>query len=72
MWFFLYVALNLVLFAVGVGVYSTRDDLKDTWSMWAYGTGPVLSMNCILLLLPTLSSLINVMRNSTWMNRVRI
>lgn len=40
------------------------------WNMWAYGTGPVLSMNCVLILLPTLSSLVHAMRNSKWMNKV--
>ena len=69
-WIMLYIALNLLLFAVGVGVYSRRDDLDGTWSLWAFGTGPVLSMNCVFILLPTLSSLVHAMRNSCWMNKV--
>lgn len=70
MWVLLYFALNLVLFAIGVGVYSRRDDLENTWRLWAFGTGPVLSMNCVLILLPTLSSLIHAMNNSCWMGSV--
>lgn len=69
-WIMLYVALNLLLFAVGVGVYSRREDFEGSWRLWAFGTGPVLSMNCVLILLPTLSSFIHAMRNSCWMNKV--
>ncbi len=70
-WILLYVALNLLLFAIGVGVYSRREELKDSWRLWAFGTGPVLSMNCVLILLPTLSSLVHAMRGSIWMAKVR-
>lgn len=69
-WLLLYVALNLVLFAIGVGVYSRREDLSGSWRLWAFGTGPVLSMNCVLILLPTLSSLLHAMSNSCWMSSV--
>ena len=68
-WLLLYVALNLLLFAIGVGVYS-RDEGKEGWRLWAFGTGPVLSMNCVLILLPTLASLVHAMRGSVWMNKV--
>ena len=68
-WFMLYLALNLVLFVAGVGHYSSVKDV-GSWTMWAYSTGPVLSMNTVLLLLPTLSSLIHAMRGSHWMNMV--
>lgn len=68
-WLLLYVALNLLLFAIGVGAYSRN---KESWRLWAFGTGPVLSMNCILILLPTLVSFIHAMKNSCWMNKVRI
>lgn len=69
-WLLLYVVLNLVLFAAGVGAHS-RTDVTGL-RLWARGTGPVLSMNCVLLLLPTLSSLVHAMRNSYWMNIVRL
>lgn len=69
-WILLYVALNLLLFAIGVGVYSRREELKDSWRLWAFGTGPVLSMNCVLILLPTLSSLVHAMRGSIWMAKL--
>ena len=69
-WFLFYVVVNLVLFAAGVGVYSEREDLSDSWRLWAFGTGPVLSMNCVLILLPTLSSLLHAMSNSRWMSSV--
>lgn len=71
-WFLLYLALNLILFTAGVGVYSSNKAIKNTWTMWAYGTGPVLSMNIVLVLLPTLMSLIHAMRSSQWMNVVSI
>lgn len=70
LWIMLYVALNLFIFAVGVGAYSRKEGLGGTWRLWAFGTGPVLSMNCVLILLPTLSSLIHAMRNSCWINKV--
>lgn len=68
-WFLLYLALNLILFASGVGAYSSKN-MNQSWTFWAYGTGPVLSMNSVLILLPTLVSLIHAMRGSRWMNAV--
>lgn len=70
LWFLIYLALNLVLFAAGVGSYSTDMKYRDTWRMWAYGTGPVLSMNTVLVLLPTLFGLIQSMKSTRWMNIV--
>ena len=64
-WFLAYLLLNILLLMVGV--LATN---RDGWEKWAYGTGPVLSMNCVLVLLPTLSSVVHCMRNSTWMNKV--
>lgn len=70
LWILLYVVLNLLIFAIGVGVYSRREDLENSWRLWSFGTGPVLSMNCVLILLPTLSSLLHAMKNSCWMSSV--
>ena len=70
LWFLIYVGLNLILFAAGVGVYSTDSAIRNTWSMWAYGAGPVLSMNTVLVLLPTLLGMINAMKGIRWMNIV--
>ena len=70
-WLLVYLGLNLVVFAAGVGAYSQNRSIRDTWKMWAYGTGPVLSMNTVLILLPTLMGLINAMRGVPWMHIVR-
>lgn len=64
-WFLVYLLLNLVLLMIGVLATD-----REGWGRWAYGTGPALSMNCVLVLLPTLSSVICAMRNSVWMNKV--
>ena len=64
-WFLVYLALNILLMLIGVLATD-----NEGWKQWAYGTGPVLSMNCILVLLPTLGSLIQAMRNSKLMNSV--
>eukprot|EP00731_Ephydatia_muelleri_P027893 Em0019g766a len=40
---------------------------RSGWERWAYGTGPVLSMSCVLVLLPTMSSLIQAMSSAQWM-----
>lgn len=72
LWFLVYLALNLVIFAAGVGSYSTNVKYRDTWRMWAYGTGPVLSMNTVLVLLPTLFGMIHSMRGTRWMNIVSL
>ena len=64
-WLALYLILNVVLFVAGV--FSTE---KSGWKQWAYGTGPVLSMNCVLVLLPVLHSFIHLMRASSWLNMV--
>jgi hypothetical protein len=70
-WLLLYMVLNLAVFSIGVGVYSRRDSLTNTWRLWALGTGLTLSMNCVLILLPVLSSLIHAMSNSQWLSKVR-
>ena len=36
----------------------------------AYGIGPVLSMSTVLVLLPSLSSIIIALRENEWMNKV--
>ena len=66
-WILVYLLLNVVLF-VG-GFFSTN---RQGWQRWAYGCGPVLSLNLVLVVLPVLTSLINAMRNSKWMNKVRL
>lgn len=65
-WFGVYVLLNVFLAIVGVLTAG-----REGWERFAYGTGPVLSMNCVLVLLPSLKSLIHAMRGSYWMNKVR-
>ena len=67
-WFALYFALNVIILAVGVGAADLAG--RRGWNLVAFGAGPVLSMNCVLVLLPTLSSLIHAMRCSTVMNKV--
>ena len=68
-WFLLYFLLNVVMLSIGIGAaYSTG---RKGWNLLAFGAGPVLSMNCVLVLLPVLSSLIHAMRNSSMMNKVR-
>ena len=69
LWILLYICLNLLIFSIGVAVYH-NDKYESTWALFAFGCGPVLSMNCVLILLPTLSSLIHAMRNSIWMTKV--
>jgi len=64
-WFTAYILLNLLLFVVGLTVTE-----REGWNRWAYGCGPVLSMNCVLVLLPTLSSVILNMKNSPLMAKV--
>ncbi len=65
-WFMGYLLLNIFLLVVGVLVTD-----RGGWARWAYGMGPVLSMNCVLVLLPTLTSVFDAMRASKWMNLVR-
>ena len=65
--FSVYVLLNVFLAVVGVLATS-----HEGWQRFAYGTGPVLSMNCILILFPSLTSFIYAMRNSYWLNKVCI
>ena len=67
-WTLLYFVLNVLLFGIGVGAAASVE--RSGWKLLAYGGGPVLSMNCVLVLLPTLSSLIHAMRSSTAMNKV--
>lgn len=67
-WALLYIALNVIMFGIGVGAAAGTD--RSGWKLLAFGAGPVLSMNCVLVLLPTLSSLIHAMRSSTVMNKV--
>lgn len=67
-WFLLYILLNVVMFGIGIGAAVCAG--RSGWNLLAFGAGPVLSMNCVLVLLPTLSSLIHAMRNSSMMNRV--
>ena len=67
-WFALYFVLNVIMLAIGVGAADLAG--RRGWNLVAFGAGPVLSMNCVLVLLPTLSSLIHAMRNSTMMNKV--
>ena len=64
-WTSAYVMLNLVLLLVGM---LTTD--KTGWGRFAYGTGPALSMNCVLVLLPMLHSMIHAMRGNLWLNKV--
>lgn len=67
-WVLLYVLLNAVVFSIGIGAAARGG--SGGWNLLAFGAGPVLSMNCVLVLLPTLNSLIHAMRNSSFMNRV--
>lgn len=67
-WFALYFVLNVIMLAIGVGAADLAG--RRGWNLVAFGAGPVLSMNCVLVLLPTLSSLIHAMRSSTIMNKV--
>lgn len=67
-WVLLYILLNVVMFCIGIGAAVNAG--RSGWNLLAFGAGPVLSMNCVLVLLPTLSSLIHAMRNSSMMNKV--
>ncbi len=64
-WLLIYVLLNVFVFVVGV-VSTNRLGVEK----FAYGAGPVLSMNTVIVLLPTLSSVVTAMRSSVWMNKV--
>ena len=64
-WVLVYLLLNGLLLLIGVLATD-----RQGWKRWAYGSGPVLSLNCVLVVLPTLSSLLHGMRNSAWMNKV--
>ena len=64
-WTSAYVMLNLVLLLIGL---LTTD--KSGWGRVAYGAGPPLSMNCVLVLLPVLHSMIHAMRGNLWLNKV--
>ena len=66
-WLSLYVILNIILLLAGV--LSTS---KQGWSKWSYGTGPVLSMNSVIILLPMMRGLINIMRGSIFLNKVKL
>ena len=65
LWLLIYLLLNLVLFALGVAS-SEGSGMRRV----AYGAGPVLSCNCVIVLLPTLSSVVTAMRGSVWMSKV--
>ena len=58
-------ALNVALL---VGTVAAADGMG--WERWSFGTGPVLSLNCVLVLMPTLKSLVHNMRSSAWMEKV--
>ena len=64
-WMSIYFILSVILVIAGV----FTNDKKD-WGMWSYGTGPVLSFNCVLVVLPMLRSFIHAMKNSSWLNKV--
>ena len=65
LWFAVYLVANAAL--VTGGVLSNE---KLGWGRWAYGTGPVLSMSCVLVLLPTMTSLIQAMSSAQWMTKL--
>jgi len=64
-WILLYMFLNVFALVVGVLL-----DNNHGLARFAHGAGPVLSMNCVFVLLPTLSSVIVALRSSIWMNKV--
>ena len=64
-WACVYVVLNVALLVVTVAATD-----RMGWERWSFGTGPVLSLNCVLVLLPTLKSLVHNMRSSSWMEKV--
>ena len=67
-WVVLYFVLNMIMLTIGIGAADRAG--KRGWNLVAFGAGPALSMNSVLVLLPTLSSLIHAMRSSTMMNKV--
>lgn len=66
-WTGVYVVLNFMMLLIGM---LTASD-QTGWARAAFGTGPVLSMNCVLVLLPVLYSMINAMRGNMWLNKVQ-
>ncbi len=64
-WLAVYLLLNAFVFGVGIAL-SSGDGVRRI----AYGVGPVLSMSTVLVLLPTLLSVITALRGSEWMNKV--
>lgn len=65
-WGVTYLFINVLLLLIGV--LSTPN---NGWGQWAYGTGPALSFNLVLALVPMMKSLIHNMRGSPWLNKVR-
>eukprot|EP00731_Ephydatia_muelleri_P027882 Em0019g755a len=65
LWFGVYLAANAALVMGGM-----LSNGRSGWERWAYGTGPVLSMSCVLVLLPTMSSLIQAMSSAQWMAKL--
>ena len=43
---------------------------SEGWSQWAFGTGPILSFNCVFLLLPVMKGLINMMKGNIFLAKV--
>lgn len=64
-WGLVYLIASILLMLIGV--ISTPN---NGWGQWAYGTGPVLSFNCVLVIIPMMRSLIHNMRGSTFLNKV--
>lgn len=64
-WILAYISLNIILLIIGV-----LTEERKGWSKFSYGTGPVLSMNCVLILLPMMYSLIHIFRGSSFLTKV--
>ena len=65
-WGVTYLFVNILLMLIGV--LSTSN---NGWGQWAYGTGPALSFNLVLVIVPMMKSLVQNMRGSPWLNKVR-
>lgn len=66
-WFAMYFVLNVVLVLAGV-LANDREGVAK----WAYGLGPVLSLNCVLLLLPTLTGFKHILNGNSLFKRVSV
>ena len=66
-WIGLYLLISIAMILGGILVSE-----KDGWQRFAYGTGPLLSFNCILVLLTSLKGIIYVSKGNSFLVKVSV